>query len=376
MSQSKSPLAVYQQLLDSQQFQPDPQQQWVVAELQLRHEWLQQQAATDNLLQRWWHRLSDRPSHTTAITELSKRGLYLWGGVGRGKTWLLDLFFDCLPVGTGQRMHYHHFMNQVNQRLQILGHRRNPLRQVADDLLGTAAVLCLDEFVVNDIGNAMLLSGLLQRLFERGVMLVTTSNVPPQELYREGLQRARFLPSIALLQQHCQIIELGGELDYRLRQLQQMPLYLFPDSVANREQLRQRFFNMAAGGVRESTALQINGRIVNTRYCAHSQVWIDFDSLCREPRSGRDYLELASEFSSVFVSGLPQMDDEDMDAVRRFIDLVDAFYDQKVKLIMTAEDNIDSIYKGQRLAFEFHRTRSRLREMQSSDYLAAAHRPQ
>jgi cell division protein ZapE len=375
MSQSKSPQAVYQQLLDSQQFQPDPQQHRVLAELQLRHEWLLQQAAAGKMLRRWWRRLSGTASHTTATTELSKRGLYIWGGVGRGKTWLLDLFFDCLPVGTGQRMHYHHFMNQVNQRLQVFGADRNPLPKVADDLLGTATVLCLDEFFVNDIGNAMLLGGLLQRLFERGVMLVTTSNVPPQDLYRNGLQRARFLPSIALLEQHCQIVELGGEQDYRLRQLQQMPLYLFPDSVANREQLRKRFFNMAAGGVRESTALQLNGRVLNTLYCAHSQVWIDFDSLCREPRSGRDYLELASEFSSVFVSGLPQMDDEDIDAVRRFIDLVDAFYDQKVKLIMTAEDDIDSIYQGQRLAFEFRRTRSRLREMQSSDYLAAAHRP-
>ncbi|MBU1188016.1 MAG: AFG1 family ATPase [Gammaproteobacteria bacterium] len=379
MQQSLTPAGLYQQRLADQQIQPDRQQQQVVDALQRRHDSLLQSAAAGGALQRWWHKLTQRHTAVAVSAETesggSQRGLYLWGGVGRGKTWLMDLFFDCLPAGMGKRMHYHHFMNQVNQRLQALGAGRDPLPQVADELLGTASVLCLDEFFVNDIGNAMLLGGILQRLFEREVMLVTTSNVPPSQLYQDGLQRARFLPSIALLQQHCEVLELTGERDYRLRQLQQMPLYLYPDTAANRVQMQQRFCSMAAGQVRESVVLQINRRPLATVFCAHSEVWIEFATLCREPRSSRDYLELAAEFSSVFVSGLPVMDDDEVDVVRRFIDLVDAFYDQKVKLVMTAAAAMDAIYTGRRLAFEFRRTRSRLQEMQSSEYLAAAHQP-
>ncbi len=376
MQATATPAALYQRLLDEQRIQPDAQQQQVVAALQLRFDWLTQPANSANRWQRWWRKLRGKPeAKSRSANHAAGRGLYLWGGVGRGKTWLMDLFYDCLPGAIGKRMHYHHFMNQINQRLQALGAGRDPLPQVADELLDGARVLCLDEFFVTDIGNAMLLGGLLQRLFERGVMLVTTSNVAPEELYRDGLQRARFVPSIALIQQHCQVLELSGEQDYRLRQLQQMPLYLVPDSSENQRQLRQRFHAMAAGQVREAVVLQINQRRLPTRYCATSQVWIDFDTLCRQARSSRDYLELAAEFASVFVTGLSCMDDDENDVVRRFIDLVDAFYDQKVKLIMTAAADIDAIYSGQRLAFEFRRTRSRLREMQSSDYLAAAHQP-
>ncbi len=371
MSQTGAPQQVYQQLLDTRQFQPDPQQQQVVVELQRRYDWLLQQSAGPTSRWRWWHKLtgSAPPAQPAA-----SRGLYLWGSVGRGKTWLLDLLFNGLPAGTGRRMHYHHFMNQINQRLQALGEGRDPLPQLTDDLLGAAKVLCLDEFIVNDIGNAMLLGGVLRRMFERDVMLVTTANTRPEQLYQNGLQRARFLPTIELIKQHCQVLELAGERDYRLRQLQQMPLYLFPDTPAQRERLRQRFFAMAAGPVRTAVELQINGRRIPTKYCAHSQVWLGFDTLCETARASQDYLQLAAEFSSVFVTGVRSMDEQDNDVVRRFIDLVDAFYDQKVKLIMTAEDAMDAIYSGQRLAFEFRRTRSRLQEMQSSDYLATAHR--
>lgn len=369
MSQAPSLQHSYEQLLANACIEADAQQQVVIEALQQRLQRLRHAQSGDR---RWWQfwraqAAPDQPPMT---------GLYIWGGVGRGKTWLMDRFYDCLPAGQGKRMHYHHFMNQINHRLRELGEGRDPLPQVADDLLGCARVLCLDEFFVSDIGNAMLMSGLLQRLFQRQVLLVTTSNVAPQNLYAGGLQRARFLPTIDLLQQHCQIMHLGGDKDYRLRQLQQMPLYLFPDDAQALQQLQHRFIDMAAGVVRENMQLQINGRKLAARFCAPSQVWLHFDVLCRQPRSSSDFLELAAEFSSVFIQALPVMADDDNDAVRRFIDLVDAFYDQKVKLIIAAAAAIDEIYIGQRLAFEFRRTRSRLREMQSADYLTAAHRPQ
>jgi cell division protein ZapE len=235
-------------------------------------------------------------------------------------------------------------------------------------------VLCLDEFFVTDIGDAMILAGLLQHLFERGTTLVTTSNIEPQQLYRDGLQRARFLPAIALLEQHCNVIELLAAQDYRLRELSRAGVYFTPPGAAAERALDACFERIATGARRLEPEMLVNGRGIAVRRRADSVIWVDFDALCEGPRSVADYIELAQSFNTVLISGVPQFSPQMEDAARRFIDLVDEFYDRGVNLVLSAAAPIVDLYDGDRLRAEFARTQSRLVEMQSSDYLAGAHR--
>ena len=317
----------------------------------------------------WWQGLWSRREQWPPV-----EGIYFWGGVGRGKTLLMDLFYQSLPDHIPrQRTHFHSFMNRVHQDLKQHGNRADPLSLVASDLARQVRVLCLDEFVIIDIGDAMIMAGLLQALFAHGVVLVTTSNAAPQNLYRDGLQRARFLPAIDLIAQHCEVVNLDGEQDYRLRFLQQTELYTVPHTPATEEAIRDYLGQHVVPLQSEQRELEINGRLLQHRYCAEDTVWFNFDELCETSRSQNDYLELARFFNSLILTDIRQMTRDDDDVARRFVLLVDVLYDHRVKLICSAAVAPDQLYTGSRLAFEFERTVSRLIEMQSREYLGEAH---
>lgn len=304
------------------------------------------------------------------------RGLYLWGGVGRGKTWLMDLFFTSLQRNDKIRLHFHRFMRRVHKRIAELGHVRDPLDQVAREMASQSRVLCFDEFFVSDIGDAMILGRLLRGLFANDVTLVATSNVAPRDLYRDGLQRAQFLPAIELLRQHTTVVHLDSDTDYRLRILKKARIYHAPLGADAERRMEDYFAAVAPGETVGPTTLKVNGRKMRAVRRARGVVWFTFGTLCVEPRSADDYVEIAKRFNTVFVSGIPVMDDEDGgNAARRFVNLVDEFYDRRVKLIVSAAAHVNGLYAGTRLSFEFRRTRSRLVEMQTEDYLSQQHLP-
>jgi len=303
------------------------------------------------------------------------KGLYFWGGVGRGKTYLMDTFFDTLPFENKLRAHFHRFMQRVHKELKSLSGEKNPLVIVADRIADEARVICFDEFFVSDITDAMILAGLFERLFERGVVLVATSNIVPDGLYKDGLQRARFLPAIALLNQRTEVVNVDGGVDYRLRALEQAELYYQPLGEAAEQSLMRSFQRLAPEPASADQALDIEGRNIVARYVAEDVAWFDFVELCDGPRSQYDYIELARVFHAVVVSNVPQMGAGRDDQARRFINLIDEFYDRNVKLVLSAAVSLENLYTGGRLDFEFERTQSRLLEMQSEDYLGQEHRP-
>ncbi len=300
------------------------------------------------------------------------KGLYLWGGVGRGKTYLMDLFHDSLPFPDKRRLHFHRFMRRVHDELRALAGRVDPLQATAERFAKEARVLCFDEFYVSDIGDAMILGELLRGLFERGVTLVATSNTEPSKLYENGLQRRRFLPAIDLIESHTEVIEVGGETDYRFEVLRREGIYR---SDGDADALLASFLALGHASPRKDVDLLINDRTIRARYCAENTVWFDFSAICDGPRSQHDYIEVARLFATVVVNAVPVFDAASEDQARRFISLVDEFYDRNVKLLVSAGAGIDALYRGERLAGEFERTRSRLHEMQSDEYLHRTHRP-
>lgn len=311
---------------------------------------------------------------------LPEKGLYLWGGVGRGKTYLMDIFYQALPFDAKLRVHFHRFMRSVHQQLAELQGEKNPLDIIAAGLAERVRVICFDEFFVSDITDTMLLAGLFDALFARGVCLVATSNFVPDDLYKDGLQRQHFVPTINLLNTHTDVINVDGGVDYRLRTLERAQLYYAPIDAATEEKMLHCFHQLAPAGTREfvciasDVSLEIEGRYLTALYLVDDVVWFEFSELCAGPRSQHDYIELAKEFHAVLVANVPQMGSHNEDVARRFILMVDEFYDSRIKLVISAEVEIDNLYSEGRQAFEFSRTRSRLHEMQSHDYLAAPHR--
>jgi cell division protein ZapE len=301
------------------------------------------------------------------------RGLYIYGGVGRGKTFLMDLFFANLKIEKKRRIHFHRIMREVHERLQRIGAQENPLDKVAADIASETRVLCFDEFYVSDIADAMILGRLLDALFARGVILVTTSNSAPAALYWDGLQRDRFMPAIALLEQHTEVIEMDAGVDYRLRLLQKAGTYLSPANDAADQKLRQFFTSASPGESGEARILDVLGREVRTRRCAKGVAWFDFTEICDGPRSQNDYIEIARWYQTVIISDVPALTRELENSARRFISMVDEFYDRRVKLILSADVGLHELYQGTKLEFEFRRTESRLSEMQSAEYLHQAH---
>ncbi|UXI68102.1 cell division protein ZapE [Tahibacter amnicola] len=303
------------------------------------------------------------------------QGLYLWGGVGRGKTFLIDLFFENLPIVQKKRIHFHRFMREMQALLKQMQGREDPLVDIAEQLSREFRVLCLDEFFVSDIGDAMILGGLLQRLFERGVTLVTTSNTAPPNLYRDGLQRERFLPAIAAIQAQCRVLEIVSAQDWRLRALTQARVFHSPLGHDAERALQHCFHQISHGVARAEKTLEILDRDIPVEYLAEDVVWFGFPAMCEGPRAVADYIEIGKDFGTVIVSGVPQFTPMMEDAARRFIEMVDEFYDRHVKLILSAAVPIVDLYDGDRLRAEFSRTESRLIEMQSEAYLALPHRP-
>lgn len=304
-----------------------------------------------------------------------QRGIYLWGPVGRGKTWLMDLFFQSLPFPERRRRHFHRFMHDVHAELNTLRNRDEPLEIIAEHLACHTRILCFDELFVADIADAMILAGLFAGLFRRGVTLVATSNVPPRELYANGLQRQRFLPAIDLLERHTKVLAVDGARDYRLRQLTQAGTYLDCADPGSEQRLRALFADLAQHADSSDGTLEINGRSIPVVRQSDSVVWFDFEALCAGPRSQEDYIEIARLYSAVVLSGVPRLDSTHADEARRFIALIDELYDRRVKLVISAIGPPQTLYRGERLRSEFQRTVSRLVEMQSAEYLAREHMP-
>ena len=344
------------------EWQDDPAQHAALRELDRIHAALQDSAEGG-----WRGRLSfwKKPEPV--------RGLYLWGGVGRGKTFLVDLFYDGLPSQQKYRTHFHRFMRGVHQRLREHAGQSDPLAKIAGEWRDELRVLVLDEFFVTDIGDAMLLARLLERLFAEGVTLVTTSNTAPVNLYKDGLQRESFLPAIALLQQHCVELHAEGTEDYRLRALTHSPVYRTPLDARADAWLGERWHALS-GLVEKRGNIEIESRKIPVRGRGKSIAWFDFTALCEGPRGTSDYIEIAREFSTVLLGAIPAFDRNNEDAARRFVNLIDELYDRHVNLVCTATTPPTELYSGLRLQGAFERTASRLIEMQSTEYLASGHK--
>lgn len=301
------------------------------------------------------------------------RGLYLWGGVGIGKTYLMDIFFNTLPGTRKQRMHFHHFMREVHQQLHALQGQANPLSIIANRFAKETDILCFDEFMVHEIADAMLLGGLLEGLFQAGIVLVTTSNIAPEKLYENGLHRERFVPAIVLIQQHCKIIHCQTQMDYRLAHIKQHGVYFSPLTPDTQHEIEACFHELTSNMGELGKPIDINHRKITTLAVSPEVIWFDFHDICALGRSKNDYLEIAKEYHTVLISNLPKLRPAQTDKVTFFMHLVDILYDANVNLVIQADGELDEIYPEGPKAQEFKRTQSRLHEMQSDAYLHARH---
>ncbi|KMJ12273.1 cell division protein ZapE [Serratia marcescens] len=374
--QALSPLSRYQQALDAGEYQADEVQRRAVTQLDRIYQALRQKPAASapaGGLRGKLSRLLGKGGETAPQRPV--QGLYMWGGVGRGKTWLMDMFFHSLPGDRKMRLHFHRFMLRVHEELTELQGRENPLDIVADGFKAETDVLCFDEFFVSDITDAMLLATLLQALFARGITLVATSNIPPDDLYRNGLQRARFLPAIDLINEYCDVMNVDAGIDYRLRTLTQAHLYLTPLSDQTREALDRMFVKLAGKAGEDAPVLQINHRPLQAIRSVDGVLAVDFHTLCEEARSQLDYIALSRLYHSVILYNVQVMGPLKENTARRFLALVDEFYERHIKLVIGAEASMFEIYQGVQLKFEFQRCLSRLQEMQSEEYLKLPHLP-
>ncbi|CAI1017543.1 cell division protein ZapE [Serratia quinivorans] len=375
--QAQSPLSRYQRLLAAGEYQADAVQMEAVTQLDHIYEALLQQTPAVSApavglrgkLNRWLGKSSEMTQQRPV------QGLYMWGGVGRGKTWLMDMFFHSLPGERKLRLHFHRFMLRVHEELTELQGQENPLEIIADGFKAQTDVLCFDEFFVSDITDAMLLATLLQALFTRGITLVATSNIPPDDLYRNGLQRARFLPAIDLINEFCDVMNVDAGIDYRLRTLTQAHLYLTPLDEQTRLTMDRMFVKLAGKQGEAAPVLQINHRPLQAINAVDGVLAVDFHTLCEEARSQLDYIALSRLYHSVILYNVRVMGPLKENTARRFLALVDEFYERHVKLVIAAEASMFDIYQGERLKFEYQRCLSRLQEMQSEEYLKLPHLP-
>lgn len=360
-----SPLECYIADLQKGKLIEDPAQRLVIERLQALYYELHHVLTPKS----WLRQLSLRPPWSAPKTV---KGVYLWGGVGIGKTYLMDRFYECLPTERKQRMHFHRFMHWIHNELKSVRNEPNPLKIVASRLAENTRILCLDELYVSDIADAMILARLLCAMYDQGISLVITSNLPPDNLYKGGLQRELFLPAIKLLKKFNDVIRVNGRMDYRLRFLEKAELYHTPLDELSDEIMLGNFLHVVCDEGSQSEILEIEGRPIPTIRLGDGVAWFDFDAICNGPRSQIDYIEIARSFNTVFISNIPVLG-KDNDIARRFINLVDVFYDRNVKLVISAAALPNELYHGTKLAFEFQRTTSRLIEMQSHDYLARPH---
>ncbi len=377
-SRTTSPLALYHHALEQGQYQADEVQRQAMTVLEhIQRQLIAAQTQTDSSATGFFTRIQQWIGAKSVPTVTPVTGLYMWGGVGRGKTWLMDLFFQSVPGSRKLRLHFHRFMLRVHQQLTELQGQRDPLLIIADRFKAQTDLLCFDEFFVSDITDAMLLGNLMEALFERGITLIATSNIPPEQLYRNGLQRERFIPAIKQIQQHCQVLNVDAGIDYRLRALSSAHLWKSPLNSETTKQIVALFKQLAGRDFREGSAqaLTINHRSMSVLDQSDGVLVIDFHVLCTENRSQLDYIALSRQFHTVFLLNVIQLTTGTEDQARRFLALIDEFYERQVKLIVTAQCDFLSIYQGNQLAFEYQRCLSRLQEMQSEDYLHRPHLP-
>ncbi len=352
--------------------------QAAIATDEFNHDPIQEKAMT--YLDGVYHQLIENSKEKKGLFGFFKsqpvppKGLYMWGGVGRGKTWMMDMFFESVPLQRKMRMHFHHFMQRVHKELNKLQGSSDPLEKVADIIHDEAVLICFDEFFVSNVSDAMILGDLFTMLFKRGITLVATSNIEPSGLYKDGLQSDRFMPAVTELEKHTTVMNIDSGIDYRLRLLQQAELYKSPLTKENSHWLANRFVSLANNQKISKEPITINGREIKINARTKTVLYCDFRQLCMEPRSANDFIEISNNFSTVLVDNVPELTDVLRDPTRRFIYLVDEFYDRRVKLLVRAEQSILDLYQGEKLAFEIERTRSRLLEMQSEDYLKLEHR--
>ncbi|MEQ1974315.1 cell division protein ZapE [Xenorhabdus sp. SGI240] len=371
-----TPSSLYQSALSEGQYQPDEVQRKTVERLDLIHrDLINAQPRHTSQASGLKGVLSKLFSRQTSAQFRPVQGLYMWGGVGRGKTWLMDMFYQSLPTERKLRLHFHRFMLRVHEELTALQGHEDPLEIIADGFKAQTDILCFDEFFVSDITDAMLLGTLLEALFARGIALVATSNIPPDALYRNGLQRARFLPAIAQIKKYCDVMNVDAGIDYRLRTLTPAHLYLTPLSEENRQEMRHMFLRLAGQEGEPNPILVINHRNMPVISSVDGILAIHFRTLCEDPRSQLDYIALSKLYHSVLLHDMPIMTTLNENAARRFIALVDEFYERQVKLIINADAPMEQIYQGELLTFEYQRCLSRLQEMQSEEYLKLPHLP-
>ncbi|MFZ4217896.1 cell division protein ZapE [Enterobacter ludwigii] len=373
--QNLSPASRYQLALNEGTHQPDDVQREAVNRLDTIYQELTAKPAEGEQSSGLKAALGRLLGKKEPQTHAPVRGLYMWGGVGRGKTWLMDLFYLSLPGTRKQRLHFHRFMLRVHEELTALQGKSDPLEIVADRFKAETDILCFDEFFVSDITDAMLLGGLMKALFARGITLVATSNITPDELYRNGLQRARFLPAIDAIKQHCDIMNVDAGVDYRLRTLTQAHLWLSPLNDETTQQMDKLWLALAGAKRTHAPELEINHRPLQTLGVENQTLAVSFATLCVDARSQHDYIALSRLFHTVMLLNVPVMTPLMESEARRFIALVDEFYERHVKLVVSAEVPLYEVYKGERLKFEFQRCLSRLQEMQSEEYLKLQHMP-
>jgi cell division protein ZapE len=367
-----SPLDKYKQDLKKDDFLFDAAQENAVKHLQRLYEDLQvkpiEVSSFKKVLNQW-----KKVYKNTKVKPVT--GLYFWGGVGRGKTYLVDTFYDCLPFENKMRVHFHRFMHRVHQELKGLTGQSDPLKIIAKKFAKETKIICFDEFFVSDITDAMILGSLFEELFSLNVTLVATSNIIPDELYRNGLQRERFLPAIRLINEHTEVVNVDSGVDYRLRTLEQAEIFHHPLDAQANENLEHYFKQLSNEVGTKAEAIIINNRELDTVMASEGVVYFDFSVLCESARSQGDYMEISQLYNTVLMANVKIMGSGSDDSARRFIALVDEFYERNVKLIMSAEAPLEALYSGGNLAFEFKRCLSRLQEMQSTDYLASEHLP-
>ncbi len=354
-----TPTEYYQDLVSQGEIQPDQAQAEIIPIFQQLY---------DDLIS--WQKKSwlKKMFHNK-----SSHGLYLWGGVGAGKTHMMDIFYQCLPFKNKLRTHFHRFMKDIHKRLHHHQGQKDPLKIIASELAHDYCVICFDEFFVSEITDAMILGELFEALFNENIMLVTTSNFKPDELYKNGLQRQRFLPAIELIKQNTSVVEIKSTTDYRLQAFHRAGVFFTPLNHDAEQNMEQQFKSIATGNIKQKGMINIEGREIKTIAKSSDTVWFEFDIICQPPRSQVDYIDIAHRYHTVFVSNVPQILDREFDKARYLINLVDVLYDAKVNLVMSAAVPVMDIYQKGFLFFEFQRTQSRLLEMQSEQYLSRQH---
>ena len=373
---TSEPMAAYEALIRDGEIRPDENQQKAMTLLQDLHTELDQYG--EQMGQTGWRaRLSFRNRKRP-----TPKGIYMWGGVGRGKTMLMDLFYDHSNVTERKHVHFHAFMQEVHRRLHSfreaqkqgkVSESSDPIQALSKVIVDQAWLLCFDEFHVTDIGDAMILGRLFEALFEKGVVVVTTSNRHPNDLYKDGLQRERFLPFIDMINEKLHVLQLDSDIDYRLEKLRQMDTYLSPSGPEATKKLEEDFHELSIGAEPRKRQLEVNGRIIEIEKSAEGVGFVTFDEMCNKPLGAGDYLALADTFHTLILDGIPKLGPQNRDQAKRFVTLVDALYDYKTNFICSAETPPTELYTEGDGAFEFERTVSRLLEMQSPEYMALEH---